>query len=574
MKQQKFVLLSTLFLAVLFTLVGCGSGGSGGTTTTYTLTLVASPVNSGIVNLTPGGGVYSNGTSVTLTPLANPEWVFSNWEGNLTGNSNPETVVMDSNKTITAVFVKKKYNLTINVTGNGHVTETVKSQYESGATVSLTAVPDTGWHFDHWEGDLSSSANPQEIVLNTAKVVTAVFVPRSTAPAKWNFLVYLDGDNTLTSCAIFNMNQMEQVGSTADVNILVLLDLGPPTGAKLYLVTKDNNTSTISSQVLVNYGSLDMSNPDNLKNFIVYCQQNYPASHTALTLWDHGGGVWPRNIKSLSVSRNVGVKGICWDDHSPTAFPWNCLTTDQVATTLAAARAITGQKIDIINTDACMIQMLEVAYQWRDQAVYLVGSEAVVPGDGNPYNTVFGHLTTNPGMTPQDFAITLVDDYYTYYSFGIDTTYSVIDLSHMINFMTTFKSFATELNNADNGLMPSISNAHINYVNFGSGGYYVEYIDIGDFCHKIKTNVIGDPNLVAAAGALETSLANLVLHHHETGSYAPANTCYGVSINLPWNTSIWNYYNQPNQYVMLDLSRDTDWYNFILKNVAWGDAHP
>ena len=122
------------------------------------------------------------------------------------------------------------------------------------------------------------------------------------AAVTWNFLVYLDGDNNLESFAIDDFNEMEQVGSSANVNILVLLDLYSSLGTKLYKITRDSNTSRISSTVLISStwdgSERDMSDPATLRNFIIYCQQNYPAGHTVLTLWNHGSGVWPRIAQS------------------------------------------------------------------------------------------------------------------------------------------------------------------------------------------------------------------------------------------------------------------------------------
>jgi hypothetical protein len=66
--------------------------------------------------------------------------------------------------------------LTINITGSGSVTKDPdQDTYAYGDTVELTAHADTGWTFDHWEGDLSGSANPETIFIDGDKTVTAVF---------------------------------------------------------------------------------------------------------------------------------------------------------------------------------------------------------------------------------------------------------------------------------------------------------------------------------------------------------------------------------------------------------------
>lgn len=50
-----------------------------------------------------------------------------------------------------------------------------RAAYDSGATVQLTALPDPGYHFVAWSGDLTGSANPASIMMTGNKSVTAAF---------------------------------------------------------------------------------------------------------------------------------------------------------------------------------------------------------------------------------------------------------------------------------------------------------------------------------------------------------------------------------------------------------------
>jgi len=70
------------------------------------------------------------------------------------------------------------YELTINVTGNGSVSP-AGGAYAADETVELHATPDTGWRFVRWEGDLTGSANPATIVMDSDKIITAVFTEDS-----------------------------------------------------------------------------------------------------------------------------------------------------------------------------------------------------------------------------------------------------------------------------------------------------------------------------------------------------------------------------------------------------------
>jgi PKD repeat protein len=68
----------------------------------YNLTVIT--VGSGSVTLNPEGGTYDAGTEIRLTPVPDTGWAFNGWSGDLSGYSNPATIVMDTDKTITATF--------------------------------------------------------------------------------------------------------------------------------------------------------------------------------------------------------------------------------------------------------------------------------------------------------------------------------------------------------------------------------------------------------------------------------------------------------------------------------------
>jgi uncharacterized repeat protein (TIGR02543 family) len=145
--------------------------------TQYTLT--TNTVGNGSITLNPTGGMYCAGTIVTLTAVPDSGWQFDGWSGDLSGTQNPTTITMNSNKNVTATFSQipvQQYTLTVNTVGNGSVTlNPPGGVYDDGTVVTLTAVPDSGWAFDNWSGDLTGSANPANITMNSNKTVTANF---------------------------------------------------------------------------------------------------------------------------------------------------------------------------------------------------------------------------------------------------------------------------------------------------------------------------------------------------------------------------------------------------------------
>ncbi|NDB80239.1 VCBS repeat-containing protein, partial [archaeon] len=90
-------------------------------------------------------------------------------------------ITIDKAKTVTAVFVKKQYPLTIEIEGEGTVTEEVIKQglatdYNSGTIVELTAVPTGDWEFVEWSGDITSTENPTQITIDGPKTVKVKFM--------------------------------------------------------------------------------------------------------------------------------------------------------------------------------------------------------------------------------------------------------------------------------------------------------------------------------------------------------------------------------------------------------------
>ncbi|MEM2118870.1 MAG: M14-type cytosolic carboxypeptidase, partial [Candidatus Bathyarchaeia archaeon] len=140
-----------------------------------TLTVSVSPGGSGSVIKNPDNATYAYGTSVQLTAVASAGYTFSHWEGDLTGDLNPATIIMTGNKTVTAVFVESQYTLAINVEGNGTVSRNYTGPYYYGSVVELTAIPDPDWDFAMWSGDLTGSDNPATIIITKDTFVTAHF---------------------------------------------------------------------------------------------------------------------------------------------------------------------------------------------------------------------------------------------------------------------------------------------------------------------------------------------------------------------------------------------------------------
>ena len=201
----------------------------------YTLTTSANPADGGTVS--PSTQQYDEGKTATITATASSEYVFQSWSG-ATGSTNSTSVVMNSDKSVTANFVKKKYALTTTVEGEGTVTEKVikagaATDYNSGTIVELTATPSGEWLFVEWKGDLTGSENPTQITIDKAKSVTAVFVKK-----QYPLTIEIEGEGTVSEKVI-------KVGLATDYNSGTIVELtAEPTGDWEFVGWTGDITST------------------------------------------------------------------------------------------------------------------------------------------------------------------------------------------------------------------------------------------------------------------------------------------------------------------------------------------
>jgi len=142
------------------------------------LSVTRAGTGSGIVTLDPPGGIYDISTVVTMIAVPEGEDTFVGWSGDVVSTDDTVTVVMDGHKKVVATFqAAPAYDIALWTNGSGQVQfEPPAGPYPEGTVVTLTAMPDPGWSFSHWGGALSSSANPDSLVMDDNKAITATFV--------------------------------------------------------------------------------------------------------------------------------------------------------------------------------------------------------------------------------------------------------------------------------------------------------------------------------------------------------------------------------------------------------------
>jgi len=153
------------------------TGSGGGEITEHNLSV--STEGSGSVSLSPSGGTYPEGTVVEASADPDAGWLFSHWSGALSGSDATQSVVMNSDKQITAVFEPEdptQYVLNVDVQGSGVVSLSPSGGvYDDGTEVELTASANLGWQFDSWSGDASSSQITITVTMTEDKNIAASF---------------------------------------------------------------------------------------------------------------------------------------------------------------------------------------------------------------------------------------------------------------------------------------------------------------------------------------------------------------------------------------------------------------
>lgn len=171
-------------LAVMTLMVGCGGGGGGGGAE-YTLNIACEGY--GRVTDTSGYAIVTRkipaGTGITLVPVGETGgWVFSNWGGQNGTEVTDNTIIMNGDKSITAVFSHLTCSVNITVVGQGTVSQelvvgALSLPTYKGDKVRLVPAPVPDWDLDHWEGDINTNLFAPEIIVDSNKSIIAVFTP-------------------------------------------------------------------------------------------------------------------------------------------------------------------------------------------------------------------------------------------------------------------------------------------------------------------------------------------------------------------------------------------------------------
>ena len=139
---------------------------------------------------------FESGTSARLEAVPASGYSFDGWSGDLSGSDNPASIVMTCNNKITANFSQIMHTMTVKVTGNGSTTPSVGTHnYDEGTEVTITAIPDNGWQFDSWSGDVADpDSATTTVTMGSGKTFAANFSQiQPSEPSWWLVLAAVAG---------------------------------------------------------------------------------------------------------------------------------------------------------------------------------------------------------------------------------------------------------------------------------------------------------------------------------------------------------------------------------------------
>ena len=211
-------------------------------------------------------------------------------------------------------------------------------------------------------------------------------------------LVYMAGENNLADVLSDDIAEMAQGSLMLNENqhLLAFVDsIG--SAVKPYIAEFSGGTWRKVYQYNSDFSSAD---PDRLHEAILWAASNYPAEDYGLVLWGHASG-WAVTTDTIAKSRAYGQdRGSDTDNRTY----WMNITQ--------MARALEGTPhLKYIFADCCDFMCVEIAYELRHAADYLIGSPAEIPDEGAPYDQLVPKLFSES----ETFYRGIIDCYYDFY---------------------------------------------------------------------------------------------------------------------------------------------------------------
>ena len=250
--------------------------------------------------------------------------------------------------------------------------------------------------------------------------------------ASWTLLVYMAADNHLSESIDGKLSRVDvalglmmTATSSNDVNVIVEV---VSVGGKMQRYKIEQGVKLPlgpEPPPIVNTGL-----PQPLTDFIDFGTARYPSTNVAFILWSDGDGVidWGVENDAIAIKPNPAVVGGTCATGFSNHFA-SYLTTTELASALAgSAYCKSGKQIAVVAFDACLMGMIEIAYQLRASASFMLACEIELLG-ALPYSAMISELVEKPGTDPRAFTLGIVKKFAAAAPAGTNSSLAAVDLS-------------------------------------------------------------------------------------------------------------------------------------------------
>ncbi len=378
-----------------------------------------------------------------------------------------------------------------------------------------------------------------------------------------NYLIYMAADNNLERFGIKNIKSLQEIGSSKNVNIIVLFDRSPGydksednrTGTDLFYITK--NPKNTNDDIVFEYDELDMTAPKTLYDFLMLVNKYFPAKNTILNVWSHGRGVYPDGIILQKSNESCCARGLI-EDYTTGYGAAKTMSIYDFAECLRSYETNSEKTIDVIQFDCCDMLMLEVCYELKNITKYVVGSECEIPAIGCDYKNIANYLYNCTNFNAFEFSNFLVENFYNYYcKLKYDFSYAALKTEKFEDFINYFNLFCEEL----------LENIRVDFSIFNdvrnllltTDSAYSEFIDFWEF---LNSEVFSSYSFV---NNLKDEFNELILNYKFSENLK--NNFGGIGLNFPHTEDEFQYYlfssYDLNESKILSFYNNTKWKDFL-----------
>lgn len=276
-------------------------------------------------------------------------------------------------------------------------------------------------------------------------------------------LVYMAADNNLSSFLQEDIDEMLNAADEIPTNCRLIIYVDDADLPRILSVEQQDGRRPVSKlqhQYTIEHNSGDTETLHLAMEWVI---ENSPSESYGLVMWSHGSSWIPAKAPIQ--------RAACLDSNSDS---W--MEMEDIADVLEQS-----PRFEFIMFDACFMQAIEVAYELRKIANYIISSPAEIPGPGAPYNRMIAPMFSFPIDTEE-----LVDAYYLGYredeQYGV--CLSAIDCSHLDALATTTAEMVVKYASKET----EINTDSIQRYNTVDYNQHPEYYDMNGYMARLITD--------------------------------------------------------------------------------------